>query len=203
MNLLNRLRPNKDDSTAPATPDAQAAADQAVAPDEASGSGATADPDGASGAQGTAQAAGALPAEGPVAELLTTIDSLEEVLAREMELLSENDPEAMGQVQDRKAQLAAAYETRVKGLTSDPTPLYALDEAARTALRERMTTFDRTMRANARTINAARAVTEDLLRTTVEIVKEHRRENGGYAPNGTRREEAARLSEPLNIDRNL
>ena len=196
MNLLNRLRPDKTGrANAPAEtgPDTQTAA--------ASGSA------GAPAASGGGAEAGAsaspLPETGPVAELLATIDTLEEVLARETALLSENDPDAMAEVQERKAQLAAAYETRVKDLTSDPTPLQELDEAARTALRERMTTFDRTMRANARAINAARAVTEDLLRSTVEIVKDHRRENGGYAPNGTRREETARLREPLNIDRNL
>lgn len=197
MNLLNRLRPS------PARANAGSETSEVADPADAAASASGADGGAATDSGAAAAPAGSLPSEGPVADLLETIDLLEDVLARETELLSQNDPQAMAEIQARKTQLAAAYETRVKGLTDDPGPLHDLDATARAALRERMTAFDRQMRANARAINAARAVTEDLLRSTVEIVKQHRRESGGYAAHGGRREESERLSAPLNIDRNL
>jgi len=144
-----------------------------------------------------------LPSEGPVAELLEMIDGLEAVLQEESEILAGGDPRALYEVQKRKMQLASAYETRVKDLATDPTPLQELESDAQAALRARMTSFDEAMRQNARRVNAARAVTEDLLRTTVEIVKKHRREQGGYAADGAHPEENERISAPLSVDKNL
>lgn len=160
--------------------------------------------DGSGGAGDGEQAAlAALPEDGPVGELVAMIDSLSAVLQEESEILAGGDPRALYEVQKRKMQLAAAYETRVKDLSADPAPLQELDSEAQEALRARMTAFDEAMRQNARRVNAARAVTEDLLRTTVEIVKKHRREQGGYAADGAHPEENERISAPLSVDKSL
>lgn len=181
----------------------QEPADAEAAPDCAG------DDTGDSGGSGGAEVVAApisttpLPSEGPVGELVEMIDNLEGVLQEESEILAGGDPRALYEVQKRKLQLAAAYETRVKDLAADPTPLRDLDSDAQAALRARMTAFDEAMRQNARRVNAARAVTEDLLRTTVEIVKKHRREQGGYAADGAHPEENERISAPLSVDKSL
>jgi hypothetical protein len=144
-----------------------------------------------------------LPSEGPVSDLLETISALETVLDEESEILAGGDPRALYDAQKRKMQLAAAYETRVKDLSADPTPLQNLDAEAQDALRARMSDFDRAIRQNARRVNAARAVTEDLLSTTVDIVKKHRREQGGYAADGAHPEENERISAPISVDKSL
>jgi hypothetical protein len=148
-------------------------------------------------------AAPALPEEGPIADLLKTMGKLEDVLVRETEVLQQNDPTAMYEIQKSKTQLAAAYETRVKDLQSDPALLTDLPDESRSALRERMNEFDRKVRRNARAINAARVITEDLLRNTVEIVKKHRRESGGYGASGARQDAREDLSAPITVDKSL
>lgn len=150
-----------------------------------------------------ATASGTFPAEGPIASLLETMTTLEGVLAEEMDLIATHEPEQMRDVQRRKLQLAAAYEARVKGLSDDPAPLQDLDEVARSALRERMIAFDGVVRRNARAVNAAHAITEELLHKTVDIVKKYRRDNGGYAPDGLRRDESEHTSAPISVDKSL
>jgi hypothetical protein len=183
--------------------DGAAPADAEAAPESADDD--TGDSGGSGGAEVVAEPIGTttLPSDGPVGDLLQMIDSLETVLHEESEILAGGDPRALYEVQKRKLQLAAAYETRVKDLATDPTPLRELDSDAQEALRARMTAFDEAMRQNARRVNAARAVTEDLLRTTVEIVKKHRREQGGYAADGAHPEENERISAPLSVDKSL
>lgn len=159
--------------------------------------------EGATEASASSAPASGFPDEGPVADLVETMEMLETVLARETELLATNDAAEMYEVQKRKTQLAAAYETRVAGLTDDPGPIQELDDATREELRTRMTSFVATVRSNARAVNAARAITQDLLQKTVEIVKKHRRETSGYAANGARRDETERHSAPISINKSL
>ena len=179
----------------------EAAQAEATAPAEADGQDARDASGGAVIAEQTSTTA--LPDDGPVADLLDTISALETVLDEESEILAGGDPRELYEAQKRKMQLAAAYETRVKDLSQDPSPLQDLDSDAQDALRARMTDFDRAIRQNARRLNAARAVTEDLLSTTVDIVKKHRRERGGYAADGAHPEENERTSAPLSVDKSL
>jgi hypothetical protein len=144
-----------------------------------------------------------LPEEGPVAELIVSMETLEQIMADETKQLTGKDPAAMRDIQKRKLQAAVAYEVRVRGLKEDPAPLQALSESARAELQARMRSFDATVRQNARTINAARAIAEELLHKTVDIIKRHRRESNGYAPDGLRREESERLTAPVTVNKNL
>jgi hypothetical protein len=177
-----------------------AAADAKNAAPEAPGEqDAVSQPDGAA----PETVAPALPEEGPIADLLKTMGKLEDVLIRETDVLQQNDPQAMYEIQKSKTQLAAAYETRVRDLQSDPTVLTDLSDESRAALRERMSEFDRKVRRNARAVNAARVITEDLLRNTVEIVKKHRRESGGYGASGARQDAREDLSAPITVDKSL
>lgn len=140
---------------------------------------------------------------GPVAELLESMTELTELMEEEIGLLSGHDPDRMHEVQQRKTQLAAAYEMRVKALKADADTLESLDGEAREALRAAAEEFHATARRNGRALQAAQRVTEDLLSNTVEIVKKHRRDNSGYSARGVRRGETERHSAPLTFDQSL
>ncbi len=138
--------------------------------------------------------------DGPVAALLASTRELTAVLEEEIALIREAEPAAMRELQQRKAHLAAAHEMCVKALKDDPDALAALSQEERDELGAAAETLHNTLRRNARAIEAARRVTEELLSATVDIVRKHRRENSGYAPHGGHRRPSERLSAPLTFD---
>jgi len=138
--------------------------------------------------------------DGPVAALLASTRELTAVLEEEIALIREAEPAAMRELQQRKAHLAAAHEMCVKALKDDPDALAALSQDERDELGAAAETLHNTLRRNARAIEAARRVTEELLSATVDIVRKHRRQNSGYAPHGGHRGPSERLSAPVTFD---
>lgn len=138
--------------------------------------------------------------QGPVAALLSSTRELTAVLEEEIALIREAEPAAMRELQQRKAHLAAAHEMCVKALKDDPEALAALSQDERDELGAAAETLHNTLRRNARAIEAARRVTEELLSATVDIVRKHRRQNSGYAPHGGHRGPSERVSVPMTFD---
>jgi len=147
--------------------------------------------------------AGGLPESGPVADLLSVMTDMMTLLTEEVQALKHRNPEIIKDLQQRKEYLASAYETYVKSLRADPEPLEALDDAARAELRAATESFDEALRRNGRALAAAHDVAQELLGKTVDIVKDHRRQIGGYSPGGIPRGESERYAAPAAFDRNL
>lgn len=117
-------------------------------------------------------------------DLVTVLERLETVMSQETELLrrvriSESAPFAL-----EKQRLAEVYAEMHQQLVEDPSPLSILTESQRQGLRDMLAHFRKTTEANERAVKACKTVSERVIQTVVEAVKNKRVEHAGYGANG-------------------
>ncbi len=117
-------------------------------------------------------------------ELVTVLDRLETVMSQETELLrrvrvSESAPFAL-----EKQRLAEVYAQMHQQLVEDPTPLAILTESQRQGFRDMLAHFRKTAEANERAVNACKTVSERVIQTVVNAVKQNRVQHASYGANG-------------------
>ncbi|SMF67869.1 Flagellar biosynthesis/type III secretory pathway chaperone [Tistlia consotensis] len=117
-----------------------------------------------------------------VADLLKITSRLIEVLEREIVMLRAMKPSEMQSLQHDKIVLAAAYESAIKALESDPAAASAITPAVRAELRDVTERFHRVLAANERALRATKEATNRLLKHIVAEVEKQQRGPGTYGP---------------------
>jgi flagellar biosynthesis/type III secretory pathway chaperone len=117
-------------------------------------------------------------------ELVTVLERLETVMAQETELLrrvkiSESAPFAA-----EKQRLAEVYSHLHQQMVEDPAPLSILNESQRQGLRDMLAHFRKTAEANERAVKACKTVSERVIQTVIDAVKQKRVEHASYGSNG-------------------
>jgi hypothetical protein len=104
-------------------------------------------------------------AESRVAVLVTLMRQLQEVMRAENGLLRDLKLVRLRELQTEKSALAASYELELRRLREAPGLIGMLDPDARQLLEDGMREFQRSVRANADRLRAARALVETLVQT--------------------------------------
>ena len=117
-------------------------------------------------------------------DLVTVLERLETVMAQETELLrrvriSESAPFAL-----EKQRLSEVYAQMHQQLVEDPSPLSILNDSQRQGLRDMLAHFRKTTDANERAVKACKTVSERVIQTVIDAVKNQRVEHAGYGANG-------------------
>lgn len=120
-----------------------------------------------------------------VTDLLKITSRLISVLEREIEMLRAMKPVEMQNLQQDKLVLAAAYESALEALGTDPALLETIEPAVRNELREAMERFQTVLSANERALRAARDATDQVLRHIVDEVERQRGTTSGYSASGS------------------
>jgi flagellar biosynthesis/type III secretory pathway chaperone len=138
-------------------------------------------------------------------ELVTVVDRLEQVLAKETEMLDSLQTGELTPVIEEKQRLSEAYQRIHEELTDDPSPLSILTEAQKEGLRDLLSRFRNTTRENERALGAAKHVSERVIEAVVDSVKKHNSRNSGYTSQGARGFNGGRDPGivPVAIDRNI
>lgn len=123
-----------------------------------------------------------IPENAQVADLLKITSRLIEVLEREIEMLRAMKPSEMQSLQHDKIVLAAAYESAIRALESDPASASAITPAVREELRDVTERFHRVLAANERALRAAKEATNRVLKHIVAEVEKQQRGASGYGP---------------------
>lgn len=105
-----------------------------------------------------------------VAVLLTLIERLCAVMAREGDCVRRMAVDRIGELQEEKRVLAQAYEKELAALRRQPEAMAALPIEARRQLEEGMRRLQAASRRNADLLLAAKTVTERLLRRLAEAL---------------------------------
>ncbi len=105
-----------------------------------------------------------------IAVLLTLIERLCEVMAREGECVRRMAVERLAELREEKRALAQAYEKELAALRREPAAVAALPLEARRQLEEGMRRLQAASRRNADLLAAAKTVTERLLRRVTEAL---------------------------------
>ncbi len=117
-------------------------------------------------------------------ELVTVLDRLDTVMTQETELLrrvkvSESAPFAL-----EKQRLAEVYSQLHQQMVEDPSPLAILNDSQRQGLREVLARFKKTTEENERAVKACKTVSERVIQTVIDAVKQKRVEHASYGSNG-------------------
>jgi len=110
-----------------------------------------------------------------VAMLVTLIERLCEVMAREAECVRRMAVDRIGELQQEKRTLAQAYEKELSALRRQPEAVAALPLRTRQELEQAMRRLQAASRRNADLLLAAKSVTERLLRRVTEALAEEPR----------------------------
>ena len=126
-------------------------------------------------------------AESRVAVLVTLMRQLQEVMRAENGLLRDLKLVRLRELQAEKSALAASYELELRRLREAPGLIGTLDPDARRLLEDGMREFQRSVRANADRLRAARALVETLVQTIGQgLDGPEGSYRGGSAPAGER-----------------
>jgi len=118
-------------------------------------------------------------------DLIATAGELIRVLGEETAALGVFQTGRIAEFAETKRKLAEAYAVLVRGLRKEPELLAAATAAVRDELKETLARFDATARANERTLAAARAANERVLKTVVEAAETRRGATGAYSRTGS------------------
>ncbi len=132
-----------------------------------------------------------IPENAQVADLLKITTRLIEVLEREIEMLRAMKPSEMQSLQHDKIVLAAAYETAIRALQTEPGAAQTITPAVREELQEVTERFHRVLAANERALRATKEATNRLLKHIVSEVEKQQRGPGTYGPDSQARMPAA------------
>lgn len=114
--------------------------------------------------------------KGPVESLIFVTASLIDIMAREIELLKNMQPQEIRELQHEKNDLARAYEACMNRIKADPRLLADADRPQKRQLRELTARFRSTLAENERALRAVKSVSERLLTIIVNTVAE--KQNG-------------------------
>ncbi len=117
-------------------------------------------------------------------ELVTVLERLETVMAQETELLRRVRISESAPLATEKQRLAEVYSNLHQQMVEDPTPLSILNESQRQGLRDMLGHFRKTAEANERAVKACKTVSERVIQTVVDAVKQKRVEHASYGSNG-------------------
>lgn len=128
------------------------------------------------------------------------------IMEQEIEFLRKMEVGAIDALQEEKAALVTAYENGIRGFTTEPDALAAMEPALKTELKELTTRFDNVVTENNRALESVRNSHQRLLKAIVDAVSESRARHAGYSNTGGLPQpvggaRAARLS--LSLDRRL
>lgn len=117
-------------------------------------------------------------------ELVVVLERLETVMSQETELLRRVKITASAPFAQEKQRLAEVYSQLHQQMVEDPTPLSILNESQRQGLREMLARFKKTTEENERAVKACKTVSERVIQTVIDAVKQKRVEHAGYGANG-------------------
>jgi hypothetical protein len=118
-------------------------------------------------------------------DLIATAGELIRVLGEETAALGAFKLGRIAEFAETKRKLSEAYAVLVRGLRKEPELLAAANAAVRDELKETLARFDVAARANERTLAAARAANERVLKTVVEAAETRRGgATGAYSRTG-------------------
>jgi len=117
-------------------------------------------------------------------ELVTVLDRLDTVMTQETELLRRVKVSEAAPLAAEKQRLAEVYSQLHQQMVEDPTPLAILSESQRQGLREMMARFRKTAEANERAVKSCKTVSERVIQTVIDAVKQKRVEHASYGSNG-------------------
>jgi flagellar biosynthesis/type III secretory pathway chaperone len=117
-------------------------------------------------------------------ELVTVLERLDTVMVQETELLRRVKVSDSAPFAQEKARLAEVYSQLHQQMVEDPTPLSILTESQRQGLREMLARFRKTTEDNERAVKSCKTVSERVIQTVIDAVKQKRVEHASYGSNG-------------------
>ncbi|MBL8691121.1 MAG: hypothetical protein JNL04_18590 [Rhodospirillaceae bacterium] len=117
-------------------------------------------------------------------ELVVVLERLETVMSQETELLRRVKVTESAPFAQEKQRLAEVYSQLHQQMVEDPTPLSILNESQRQGLREMLARFKKTTEENERAVKACKTVSERVIQTVIDAVKQKRVEHASYGSNG-------------------
>jgi hypothetical protein len=121
-----------------------------------------------------------------VEQLIVLTERLTELIALEAAAFEERRPHDAARYIDETSRLANIYRHESARVRSDPSLMKDVSPARRTALMRATEAFDAVLARQGRAIEAARTVTEGLVRAIADEVSAQRSETVGYGANGAR-----------------
>ncbi len=117
-------------------------------------------------------------------ELVVVLERLQTVMSQETELLRRVKVTESAPFAQEKQRLAEVYSQLHQQMVEDPTPLSILNESQRQGLREILARFKKTTEENERAVKACKTVSERVIQTVIDAVKQKRVEHASYGSNG-------------------
>jgi flagellar biosynthesis/type III secretory pathway chaperone len=117
-------------------------------------------------------------------ELVTVLDRLETLMSQETALLRRVRISEAAPIAAEKQRLAEVYAQMHQQLVEDPAPLSILNDSQRQGLRDILGHFRKTADENERAVKACKTVSERVIQTVVNAVKNKRVEHASYGANG-------------------
>jgi len=117
-------------------------------------------------------------------ELVVVLERLETVMSQETELLRRVKVTESAPFAQEKQRLAEVYSQLHQQMVEDPTPFSILNDSQRQGLREMMARFKKVTEENERAVKACKTVSERVIQTVIDAVKQKRVEHASYGSNG-------------------
>ena len=121
-----------------------------------------------------------------VEQLIVLTERLTELIALEAAAFEARRPHEAAKYIDETSRLANIYRHESARVRADPSLVKNVPPAQRTALMRATEAFDAVLARQGRAIEAARTITEGLVRAIADEVSAQRSETVGYGANGAR-----------------
>lgn len=115
-------------------------------------------------------------------QLIALTERLARIMTEDAEAFEARRPHEAGARQEEAARLANLYRHESMKLRRQPALLAGLPDALKAKLADATRAFDAALARHARALEAARTVTEGLVRAIAEEVSRERAATGGYGP---------------------
>jgi hypothetical protein len=136
-----------------------------------------------------------------VEQLILLVERLTDLIAYQCQCFERRRPQDAAPTMEETSRLANLYRHESTRIRAEP----ALVMAAPTELRQRLTraaeAFDAVLHRHGRAVNAARVVTEGLVRAIAEEVANQREQRSGYGPTARPPASAAGAATAITLNR--
>lgn len=126
-----------------------------------------------------------------VEQLIVLTTRLTNLLERETALFQAHRSHEAAELGPEKMQLATLYRLESQKISQNPDLILNAPEGLRESLRQATIAFEEVLLKNGSAIEAARTISEGLVRTIADHVKKTRAAMSGYGANGSLRDDQA------------
>lgn len=136
-----------------------------------------------------------------VDQLIILTERLTDLMAKEARAFEERRPQDAAANIEETQRLANIYRHESARVRADPSLVHAAPAGQRQRLIQATEAFDSVLARHGRALNAARTVTEGLVRAIAEEVASQRQQAGGYGPGATPPATSATAATAITLNR--